>query len=48
VRDDRVDLEAVRQAASRAPMDLEPVADIVIAPIKIEPLAPQGAQGEQP
>jgi hypothetical protein len=29
-------------------MELPPVDDLVIAPIAIEPLAPQGAQGERP
>jgi hypothetical protein len=48
VRDGHVDLTAAQESSSPAPMDLEPIAEIVIAPIRIEPLAPQGAQGEQP
>ena len=48
-RDGRVDLEAARQAASRAPIDLDPIAEIIIAPITIEPIAPlSGAEGVRP
>jgi hypothetical protein len=48
-RNGRVDLAAVQQSTSPAPMELEPVADIVIAPITIEPLAPlAGAEGVRP
>jgi len=37
------------EAASPAPMELEPVADIVIAPIAIDPIAPMsGAEGVRP
>jgi hypothetical protein len=49
VRDGRVDLSAAQNSSSPAPMDLEPVADLVIAPITIEPIAPlSGAEGARP
>jgi len=48
VRSNRVDLTPLLQPAGPAPMELPPVDDLVIAPIAIEPLAPQhGAQGER-
>jgi hypothetical protein len=49
VRDGRVDLAAAQKSASPASMDLDPVTDIVIAPITIEPIAPaSGAEGVRP
>jgi hypothetical protein len=49
VRDGRIDLTAAQTIASPAPAESEPVADIVIAPITIEPIAPvQGAEGVRP
>jgi hypothetical protein len=47
VRDGRVDITAAQNSRAPAPTDLEPITDIVIAPLSIEPLAPQGAQGER-
>jgi hypothetical protein len=48
VRDNRVDLTPLLQPGAPAPMELPPVNDLVIAPIAIEPLTPQGgAQGER-
>jgi len=48
VRSNRVDLTPLLQPAGPAPMELAPADDLVIAPISIEPLAPQGgAQGER-
>ena len=49
VRDGRVDLAAAQKSVAPAPMALEPVADIVIAPITIDPIAPlSGAEGVRP
>jgi hypothetical protein len=49
VRDGRVDLTPVQTAAAPTAMDLEPVADIVIAPLTIDPIAPlSGAEGARP
>jgi hypothetical protein len=49
VNNGTVDLTPLAKAAAPAPMDLDPVADIVIAPITIEPLAPlSGAEGVRP
>jgi hypothetical protein len=49
LRDGRIDLAAAQRSSSPAPMDLEPVTDIVIAPITIEPIAPpSGAEGARP
>jgi hypothetical protein len=49
VRDGRIDLAAARQDPTRAPMDLDPIVEIVIAPIAIDPLAPlPGAEGVRP
>jgi hypothetical protein len=49
VRDGRVDLTPLQAAAVPTAMELEPVADIVIAPITLEPIAPlSGAEGARP
>jgi len=49
VRDGRVDLTAAMNSRSHAPAEPEPVADIVIAPLTIEPIAPvPGAEGVRP
>jgi hypothetical protein len=49
VRDGRIDLTAARNSASPAPAEIEAVADIAIAPISIEPIAPvAGAEGVRP
>jgi hypothetical protein len=49
VRDGRVDLSAAQMSTTPAAMDLEPLADIVINPITIEPIAPpSGAEGARP
>jgi hypothetical protein len=49
VRNGRIDLTAAQNSTSRAPAQLEPVADIVIAPLTIEPIAPvPGAEGVRP
>ncbi len=46
VRNGRVDLTAAMNSRSHAPAELEPVADIVVAPLTIEPIAPApGAEG---
>jgi hypothetical protein len=46
VRDGRIDLTAAQNSTSHAPAAVEPVADIVIAPLIIEPIAPvSGAEG---
>jgi hypothetical protein len=46
VREGRVDLAAAQNSTTTTPADLEPVTDIVIAPLTIEPLAPlAGAEG---
>jgi len=47
--DGRVDLAVLQRDPSRAPMDLDPIAGIIIAPITIEPIAPpSGAEGVRP
>ena len=49
VRDGRVDLAAAQTNAAPAPIEQEPVTDIVIAPITIDPIAPlSGAEGVRP
>jgi hypothetical protein len=49
VNDGRVDLAALQRDPSRAPMDLDPIAEIIIAPITIDAIAPlSGAEGERP
>jgi hypothetical protein len=49
VRNGWVDLSAAQRSTTPTPMDLEPVADIVIAPITIDPIAPlSGAEGVRP
>ena len=49
VYDGGVDLAALQRDPSRAPMDLDPIAEIIIAPITIDPIAPlSGAEGERP
>jgi hypothetical protein len=46
VRTGRIDLTASQNSRPHAPAELEPVADIVIAPLTIEPIAPApGAEG---
>jgi hypothetical protein len=45
VRDARVDLTPLLK---EAPMALQPLDDLVIAPITIEPLVPGGVEGERP
>jgi len=48
-RDGRVDLSAAQNSAPTAAAELEPVADIVIVPLTIEPIAPvPGAEGVRP
>ncbi len=48
VRNNRVDLTPLLQPGIPAAMDLPPVENLVIAPIAIDPLAPDtGAQGER-
>jgi hypothetical protein len=48
VRGNRVDLSSLLRPGAPAPTALPPVDDLVIAPIAIEPIAPQaGAQGER-
>ena len=48
VRGNRVDLSSLLRPGPPAPTALPPVDDLVIAPIAIEPIAPQaGAQGER-
>ena len=47
VSDGRIDLSPVLRASTPTAMDLLPIAEIVISPITIERLAPQGAQGER-
>jgi hypothetical protein len=49
VRDGRIDLAAAQRSVPLAPMELAPLADIVIDPITIEPIAPPaGAEGVRP
>jgi hypothetical protein len=49
VRDGQVDLAAAQNSVSPTQMDLQPVAEIVIVPITIEPIAPPaGAEGVIP
>jgi hypothetical protein len=46
VRDGRIDLTAAQNSTPHAPVALEPVTDIVIPPLVIEPIAPEsGAEG---
>jgi hypothetical protein len=48
VRNSRMDLTPLLRPGAQAPIELPPVDDLVIAPIAIEPIAPQGgAQGER-
>lgn len=47
VSDGRVDLTTLLNEAPPAPMELQPIADIVILPITIEPLAPAAGTGER-
>ena len=45
----RIELAAAQASAPAAPMELQAVTDIVIAPITIEPIAPlSGAEGVRP
>ncbi len=49
VREGRVDLAAAQPSGLQAPMELDPVTDIVITPITVEPIAPlSGAEGVRP
>ena len=49
VRDGHVDLSMMQTSTTPVAMELEPVADIVIAPITIDPIAPlSGAEGVRP
>jgi hypothetical protein len=48
VRDARVDLSPLLKEAPPAPMALQPIDDLVIPPITIEPLVPGGLEGERP
>ena len=49
VRDGRIDLTAAQNSRLHAPAEPEPVADIMIAPLIIEPIAPlPGAEGVRP
>jgi len=48
VRDARVDLTSLLKEAPPAPMALQPIDDLAISPITIEPLAPSGVEGERP
>jgi hypothetical protein len=49
VRDGRVDLSGAQRSTTPVAMDLAPVADIVIVPITIDPIAPfSGAEGARP
>ena len=48
-RDGSLDLSAAIQATTPAAMELPEISDVVIAPITIEPLAPDaGAEGVRP
>ena len=48
-RNGSIALTPATEAAPPAPMELEPVTDIVIAPITIDPIAPlSGAEGVRP
>jgi hypothetical protein len=48
VRNSRVDLSSVLRPGAAATIELPPIDDLVIAPIAIDPIAPQGgAQGER-
>ena len=48
-RTGRVNLAAVQNSVSPEPMALAPIADIVIAPITIDPIAPlSGGEGVRP
>lgn len=48
VRDARVDLSLLLKGAPPAPMALQPIDDLVIPPIAIEPLVSGGVEGERP
>jgi len=49
VRIGRIDLTAAQNSVSQVPAAPEPVTDIVIAPLTIEPIAlVQGAEGVRP
>ena len=49
VRDGRIDLSAAQRSVTQVPTELDPVTDIVIAPLTIDPLAPvSGAEGVRP
>jgi hypothetical protein len=48
VRDARVDLAPLMREAQPAPMEFEPVQDLVIPTITIEPLVSGGVEGERP
>jgi hypothetical protein len=49
VRGEHVDLAAAQASASPTPMGLQPVDDLVIVPITIDPIAPPaGAEGVRP
>jgi hypothetical protein len=48
VSDARVDLSPLLKEASPAPMALQPIDDLVIPPITIEPLRPGAVEGERP
>jgi hypothetical protein len=48
VRDARVDLSPLLMEAPPAPMALQPIDDLVIPPITIEPLVSGGVEGERP
>jgi hypothetical protein len=47
VRDARVDLSPLLKEAPPVPMALQPIDDLVIPPITIEPLVPSGVEGER-
>ena len=48
VRDARVDLSPLLNDPMPAPMTLQPIDDLVIAPLVIEPLTQSGTEGERP
>ena len=49
VRDGRVDLSAAQNSSTTRAKELEPLTDIVIAPITIDPLTPlDGTEGVRP
>jgi hypothetical protein len=47
-RDGSLDLSAALQATTPTVMNLPPIADIVIAPLSIDPLTPSGEEGVRP